>query len=377
MSQVPVVYVIGLMGVGGAERHLLEVFAHLDRRRFAPILYCLTPRPDDAFIGDTRRLGVEVVDGGVADTLFGMALVRAVARLRTFLVARRAGIVHGYLFEANLIAALAGRAARVPVTLVSKRSLDAYHRRARRVACRVANRLADRVVANAEAVKAHVHRTERCALDRIVVIPNGIDVTRLSLDGPPPIATAGDGRLVGTVGRLSWKKGHADLLDAAALVLHDVPDARFALLGDGPLRGSLERRAASLGIASRVAFLGRRPDGPRILPCLDVFVLPSHIEGMSMSLIEAMAAGCPIAATDVGGNREVVLDGRTGLLVPPREPAQLAKAIVTLLCDRPAALAMAAAARARAAAEFTAETMVARLEALYAGLLRTKGVAVG
>jgi len=365
---VPVAYAISTMGVGGTPRHLVEVLGHLDRRAFAPSLHCFdATRPEYALLPAVRSLGVEVVDGGVRGSLRGPRFGAAVLRMAAGFRRRRVRVVHSYLFDANLLGTLAARLARVPVALVSKRSLDRYGERRRRLACRVANRLATRVMANAEAVRRNVHEAEGCPLDRIVVVPNGIDLGRIPSAGPAAAP------VVGTIGRLATKKGQADLLEAAPLVLDRVPAATFLLVGDGPLRGDLERRARELGIADRVRFRGAVPDGAAVLPELSVFALPSHMEGMSNGLLEAMAAGLPVVATDVGGNPEVVVDGETGFVVPPRDPAALAEAILVLLKDPDRGRAMGAAGRARVAEHYTVQRMVARLEALYASLLAAPG----
>ena len=348
MSGVPILYVVPTLDIGGTQRHLVELLGGLDRRAFAPALYCL--RAEGRLIPEVRALGVEVIDGHAGETLKGPELVRAVLGLRAVLRRRGVQIVHSYLFHANLLGTLAARLARVPVALVSKRSLDVYGATERTV-CRVANGLADRVTANAEAVRRHVHRFEGCPLEKIAVLPNGVDSRRVTDESgraSRPLRDAGEsGPVVGTLGRLSTKKGQIDLIDAAAVVVSRVPEARFVLVGDGPLRPELEQRVTALGLDKRVRFLGSVTEGARLLGQMDLFVLPSHMEGMPNALIEAMAAGRPTVATDAGGNAEVVADGETGLIVPPRNPARLADAILTLLKDPERAEAMGRAGRGR------------------------------
>lgn len=374
MSAIPLVYAVSHMKVGGAQQHLLEVLGRLDRRAFAPVLYALHARPEHAYLARARALGVEVIEGRVPESLRGPALAGPVVHLARALRRRGAAVVHSYLFHANVVSTLAARLARVPVALVSKRSLDVYASRAELAACRLANRLADVVTANSEAVKRHVHRVERCPLPRITVIPNGIDLARVDGDRADAPRLADSRPLIGAIGRLSIKKGQTDLLDAAARVLAHVPEARVVLIGDGPLAGALAEQARALGIAGKVSFVGGVTDAVRCLPALDVYVLPSHVEGMSNGLLEAMATARPIVATDVGGNPENIVDGESGFVVPPRAPGRLADAILTLLKDPERARAMGEAARARACEHFTAETMVARMEALYRERLARRGI---
>ena len=357
-----VVYAIATWGVGGTPRHLLEMLGHLDRRSFVPSLYCFNTRRADPR-PQMRVLGVELIDGRLRATLGGPALAAVVVRMAAELRRRRVHIVHSYLFDANFVGTLAGRLARVPVVLASKRTLECYSEVHKRLAARLANRLATRVTVPAEAVRRHVHAVEGCPLDKIVVVPNGIDLTRV------PVAPPSSSPVVGTLGRFDTPKGHADLLEAAPLVLQRIPGARLLLVGDGPERAALVRQAQRLGIAGRTDMRGMVQEGAGALSEMSVFVLPSHGEGMSNALLEAMAAGLPVVATDVGGNGEVVVAGETGLLVPSHSPSALAEAIVLLLEDPERARAMGAAGRVRVRRYFTVDQMVARHQALYATLL--------
>jgi len=238
------------------------------------------------------------------------------------------------------------------------------------------NPLADRVTANSRAV-ADAARGERgLGGERLVTIPNGIDVAAWA---PPGGAREQVRRewgipasapLIGTIGHLSPVKCHSDLLEAMVAVVARFPDARCAIVGEGPLRASLEERARGLGVSDRVILAGLRADVPRVLAALDVLAQPSRTEGLSNALLEAMAAAVPIVATRAGGNSDLIDDGSTGRLVAAGAPAQLADALVDLLGNPAAARRMAAAARERVAEGFTLERMVRRHEELYDELLR-------
>jgi L-malate glycosyltransferase len=377
MTPTRIAYVIPRMAIGGAQTHLLHVLRLLDRRRFEPVLCCLASDRQDPiqFLDRVRDLGVPVVDARLRDVSNSLGrphTFRQMARVARELRRRRVRIVHSYLFHANWFGTLTARLGRIPVAIVSKRSMDVYHRARDRWACRVVNHLADRVTANAEAVRDHVHRWERCPLDKIVVIANGVELRVPAAPRPGPAADELNrlGRpVVGSIARLVWKRGHRELLAAAAAVTCQEPAVNFALVGDGPLRLGLEREAASLGLNGHLRFLGAVPDAATLLPSLDVFVLPSIWEGMSNALLEAMAAGTPVVATRVGGNPELITHEKTGLLVPPGDVDALAAAILRLVREPALARSMAEAARQRVASEFTLEEMVGRLERLYDDLL--------
>jgi glycosyltransferase involved in cell wall biosynthesis len=166
-------------------------------------------------------------------------------------------------------------------------------------------------------------------------------------------------------GRLSKEKGHEYLLQAAALV----PHLTVELAGEGPERPSLEAKARELGIEDRVSFLGYREDVADLLANCDVFVLPSLTEGLPVSVLEAMAASRPVIASEVGGNKEVVVHGETGLLVPPRDAAALADALRRTVCDPAVARQFGVAGKARVEREFSDDVMVRQVSQIYDELL--------
>jgi glycosyltransferase involved in cell wall biosynthesis len=205
---------------------------------------------------------------------------------------------------------------------------------------------------------------------RVEVVYNGITVgprvgdadraaTRASLGLPQ------DELMVGSVARLDPVKNLGALIQAHALVLSAIPTARLVLVGTGPEQGSLEAEARALGIGDRVLFAGYRADAQRIMSAFDLYVNCSTYEGVSLTILEAMAAELPVIATRVGGNPEVVVDGDTGLLVPARGVQPLADAIVALGSDRPLRRKMADAGRTRVERAFSIERMVAEYRRLY------------
>ena len=196
---------------------------------------------------------------------------------------------------------------------------------------------------------------------RTRVAPLGIDLERFA---GAHAALTHEGPVVGNVARLAEQKGHDALIDAVPLVLERRPDALFVIVGDGELRADLESRVQARGLGEAVLLTGAREDVPELLKSFDVFAFPSLFEGLCLAVIEAQAAGVPVVATPVGGIRETVVDGVTGLLVPPRDPPALAGAILRLLDDRELAARLAAEA-ARRVTRFSEHAMVESTLALY------------
>jgi glycosyltransferase involved in cell wall biosynthesis len=209
---------------------------------------------------------------------------------------------------------------------------------------------------------------------RSEVIRNGIDVGAFSSSYRARIEEGGADRgargpVIGTIGRLNPEKGHALLVEAAGIVLQEMPSVSFSIIGDGSQRGSLERLIASKGLVEQVQLPGSTHDVARVLSGFDVFVLPSHWEGLPISLLEAMASGLPIVATRVGGIPEVVGSSECAILVPPNDPNELASAILRLLRDPQRGLPLSKAAFERVSSEFGIQRMIERTEAVYRKVL--------
>jgi glycosyltransferase involved in cell wall biosynthesis len=370
-----VAYFIDHLHTGGAQKHLVELLHGLDRRRFSASVW--TERAGGELTAEIERMGVRVRSLDVQSSLTqGRTLVHLLQLAHTL---RREGIhiAHGYLYAGNIIGSMAGLLGGVPVRIVSKRSLDRYRSRAKLWACRLSNRLADRVTVNAKAVGAFVVREEACAPGKMVVIPNGVDFSRFqspSNGAKEALGLSPRDKVVGTVGRLTWKKAPECLLTAARLILQVEPKAWFLIVGDGPLRSHVERQAGELGIHGRCTFAGTVSDVLPFLRASDVFVLSSVIEGMANALLEALACGTPAVVTDAGGNGEVVQDGKTGFVVPRNDPQRLAEATLRLLREPALVGQMGEAAMKDMQERYSLSHMMRSIESLYDELLQAKGV---
>ncbi|HEY7282278.1 MAG TPA: glycosyltransferase family 4 protein [Actinomycetota bacterium] len=217
-------------------------------------------------------------------------------------------------------------------------------------------------VAVSTALARHVERLAKLPSGRVRVIYNGVEGT-----GPPPVERPRQAPpVVGVVARLSREKG----LDVFLRAMAELPQARSVIVGDGPERPQLEELARTLCLTDRVTWTGWRDDVRDLLPSFDVFALPSRAEGLPVTVVEAALAERPIVATEIGGIREIVVPGETGLLVPPDDAGALGRAIGNLLDDEEDARRMAGNARARALGMFDPEEMANAYEALYTEVLR-------
>ncbi len=365
-----VLHVVNTLTVGGSERQLEALVTGLDRRRFRPLVAYLKPGSRELH-EPLARAGAEPTEFSLRGSLVQPNTLWQIARIARLCRRRNVRILHAHDLYANLIALAAARLCGARC-IVSRRDLADFRPARERRLLRFACRLADRVLCNAQPIAA-LAIAEGAHPDRVCLVPNGIDLAgfdaRAALAPSPHLPESpAHFRRVAMVGNMERPhKGHADLLDAAALLKARGQRAQWLIPSDGPLRELLQARARTLGLADDVCFLGRRTDVPSLLARADLVVHPSWSEGFPNVVLEAMAAARPVVATRVGAAPELVRDGVTGLLVEPRDPASLAAAIELLLAPAPARL-MGRRGRQVVEERYTLDKMVASVETLYAGL---------
>lgn len=345
--------------VGGGEISLLLLLEGLNRARWHPVVVV----PVEGSVAERcRRLGVLVH----AIPLPGLrryrgGVLRAIASLKRLAEATGARLLHANGSRAMLYAGLAGLLGRRPVL---------WH-------VRVADRdplldpllaaLARRIVVNSQAVAGRFHGA---AAARVRCVYNGVNLNEFSPRPPRPglrqaVGVSGQGPVIVSAGRFVAYKGYDYLIEAARLLKADRPDAEWVIAGDGELRGALESLCRRCGLAGQVHFLGWRDDLPDVLSLADVFVSPAIGEHFGRVLIEAMAMGKPVVATASGGAPEIVVNGETGVLVPPADAAALAQAVRALLADPAGRRRLGEAGRARAEAAFGLARHAEAIGAVY------------
>ena len=317
--------------------------------------------------GELRRRAAEGLDfvplapGHELDLKAGWKLARLINRLRP-------DIVHAHDPHAVSTAALALSMSTVqPVApLVASRRVD--FRLKSNSFSKWKYRQVRMFIAASTAIE-RILRGDGIPQSQIVTVHEGIDADRIGHIEPASVHAAlwlpTQAPIIGNVGALVAHKGQRHLIDAASIVLRDVPDARVVILGEGELRAALEHQVKQLHLEKHVLLPGFREDVLALLKGFDIFVMSSETEGLGTSILDAMACGKPVVATRTGGIPEVVEDGVTGLLVEPRDPKSLAQAITTLLQDGARRAAMGAAGLARVRERFTVDRMVAATIAVY------------
>lgn len=362
---VKVLYLITELNIGGAEKVLVQQLRHLDRSRFTPTVACLYDG-NGAVGQEIRALGIPVIDLGMTAKWRWDAF----ARLYQLLRRERPSILHTSLFHANISGRLMGRLAGVPIIICSEHTI-AMESEWRYRLNHWTSGLVDRVTTVSETMRQFCLTHIGLPTEKVSLIYNGVEFSTqpqsTQAQARAELGLPANGTILGAVSRFDPVKGVNYLLEALAR-LHQ-PEVQLVLIGGGVQRPELEAMAQKLGIAGRVHWAGFRSNIPGLLPALDIFVQPSVYEGLPMSVLEAMAAGLPVVATAVGGTPEIVSDGVTGCLVPPRDPAALVQAIQTLISQPELRDRMGQAGLERVRQEFSVQQMVQRTEALYEELL--------
>lgn len=364
-----VCFIIDSLSRAGTEMQLLMLLKHLDRTRIEPFpvlldgtseLSCSLELPGIAY----ERLAVK--------KLISFDGLKKGLKFRAFLRKHRIDLIQAYYPHSTFFASIVGKLSGVKLVFGARRNIGHWMKPRDKRRARFLNRFfIDKIIANAEACKLAAIEQENAKPENVIVIPNGIE-TELYDVIPTWIPEAANTPLrIGAVGNIKPVKGTDILIDAAKIVLQKFPDVRFEIVGDGDF-DAYNKQIVDRGIAGNFKLLGSQSDIPGFLSTLDIAVLPSRAEGLSNGLLEYMAAGRPCIATDVGGNGELIKNGKNGLLVPSENPQALADAIIELLENPEKAANLAKNARNDIKEKFDADLIASRFCDLCEKMLKGK-----
>jgi glycosyltransferase involved in cell wall biosynthesis len=364
-----ILYVIPELRIGGAENQMLEVVRGLDKICYQPFVCSIWPP-----VGLTetlRAVGAELVP---IHKRFRYDL-SFIGRLSRWIRQHKIDIVHTYLFTANTWGRLAAILARTPHVIASERA-DRTEGTIAEIVNRLLAPFSEIILANSQSVYVRLQQ-ELWWKPRCMVIHNGVDAERFRMIASSDaiaqrridLGIDPEVKVVGTVARMDQQKDYPTFLRAMRLVLDERSDIRVIVVGDGALRPQIEEMAFDLGLAEHVLLVGAQPQVERYLAVMDVFILTSLYEGLPNAVLEAMACGKPVVATQVSGTPELVVNGKTGYLVPPACPQKVAEAVLHILQDPARMHSLGQGGRERIEKYFTLAGMVQATQAVYADLL--------
>lgn len=361
-----VLHVLTDTNMGGAGRYLFNLLANWDYDRYEVVVAC--PKAGE-LERQLKAKGIRVfaLSGGENSLEF-----KHVGELMRIISEEKVDIVHTH---ASLAGRIAGKLSGCHIVMtrhgLKKVKKDIVHRVGTAIMTRA---LTDNIIAISRAVKINLMEAGVPA-DMIKIIYNGLDLDKFK-DVKPRMRrdfNLTGGPIIGTVARLVPEKGHEYAIKAMPGVIKEFPGAHLVIIGDGPLKENLQRMSEELGVDEHVSFLGYQVQVESLEADFDVFVLPSVSEGLGLALLEAMALGKPVVASEVGGIPEVVKNGISGLLVPPADEKALAQAIVSILSSKQRAYSLGEAARKAVYEKFSARVMVERTMEIYDKILRKTG----
>lgn len=364
-----VMQIVHDLNFGGMQRVVVDLCLNVDSSKFNMRVCCLDELGPNAKELEQRGIPVFLVKkkSGL-DWLLPL-------KLRKLFLQQKVQVVHTHGINPFFYGTIGAILAKVPVKIQTDHARGVFPvARKEMVSEMILSWFVNRIVAVSEGVKSDLVKYEHISPEKIQVIYNGIDASKycVKIDERKKRKELGidrDDKVIGVGVRLSEQKGIKYLIDAVSLLSKSFPNVKLLIIGDGECRTGLEKLASSCGITDKVIFTGFRSDIPEILQIIDVYALPSLWEGHPLVLLEAMAVGKPVVATDIPGNRETVEHGKTGMLVPTRNSEELTDSLLMMLKNNEMRIKMGFMGNRLFEERFTIERMTNKNESLYESFL--------
>jgi len=363
MKKIKLLYIITSLGLGGAEKLLLYYLKNLDKSKYSLYVCCFREKPDDLMLEMSEF--AEIFNLKVKNKFNPIVIVSIIKLIRKI----NPDIIHTHLFQPRVYATIAHIFSKRPVLITQKHSIVNPQKHHMFILLEMISIwMNNKVIAISESVKKSLKKYEFISENKILVLPNCIDYKKFNNKTEREIIQNKKEIVMGTVGRLEKEKGIKYLLLAMKIILTRFPNARLEIIGDGSQYKELKEFSKKLGISNSVIFFGKFTDVIPFYKKMDIFVLPSILEGFGIVLLEAMAAEVPVIATDVDGIKEVIIDGECGILVPPKNPEAIANS-VTRLIESPQLTKKIVEKGLTRAQLFDVQEHVMKLDSLYTNLL--------
>ena len=373
---VTILFITDLFEVmGGAERNLTLIIKNINKEKFKPILCCLRAGQLADSLHDE---GFNVIDLKIK-RIYSPCAFKKSLYLLSLIRQKDVKLIITYHESSDFFGLILSKIARVPI-ISSKRDMGYNLKSHHILVYKLVGRFFNSIITVSDAVKKIVGKRDHMPVHKLHTIYNGVKYeeycSKINIkEKKKETGIKGDTAVVGCIASLRSIKGIKYFVKAAAVVLKEVKDVNFLIIGNDPgepgyTRKDMENIACELGIEHHVFFLGKRDDIPELLSVIDISVLSSLSEGFSNTILESMAAGKPVVATNVGGNPEIVENGKTGFLIPPANHEALAKSIILLLKDKKLAKAMGKEALNSVQSRFRLSKMVQKNEKLYEFIIK-------
>jgi glycosyltransferase involved in cell wall biosynthesis len=370
-KKIKVIHLVEELTIGGLEKILTSIVLNLDKKKYNVSVWCL--REGGFFANKLIKEGFDVKILNILTSRNPLSIYKLYKLLKNC----KFDIIHTHAYSAGTIGRMSAFLAGIPIIISHNHSVYDYYNRYYHFVEWLLSLITDRIICISDIVNRFANETQRINAKKLMTIHNGIDSEytvsekrtsglRKELDIPV------DHSVICTIAHMEEHKGIKYFLESASLLLQSRNDISFLLVGEGALKEELKILCADLKIEKNVIFAGERSDIPEILSLTDIFVLPSLREGLPLTILEAMACGKPVIATNVGGVPEVVKDGVSGILVPPKDTEALHSAMNELLGNREKLKKMGYNGKRVCNVSFDSKTMTGKIEDLYDSLMYKK-----